>query len=146
MEFPKITLDAKIKEVKMCFGCGRNNPIGLKLDFKKSGKAVHAEFIPNQNHEGWPGFVHGGILLAVLDEAFGWASLRAGFSVTARVQARLRNMAKTGEQLMVTGTIINVNKRLIDCKAEICRQDGTVVAEGTSTQFIINRGKDTGVR
>ncbi len=46
----------------LCFGCGKNNSIGLKLTFKWDGKAVRTEFTPNRLHQGWAEVIHGGII------------------------------------------------------------------------------------
>ena len=54
---------------KNCFGCSSQNPIGLKIDFKVREDVIVAEFTSNENHEGPPGFVHGGVLEAIFDEA-----------------------------------------------------------------------------
>ena len=55
----------------LCFGCGQNNPIGLKLKFKWDGKTAKAEFTPNKFHQGWSDIIHGGITTTILDEAMG---------------------------------------------------------------------------
>jgi hypothetical protein len=41
VEIPKVTLNADLDE-GYCFGCGRNNPIGLKLRFAREGGDVRA--------------------------------------------------------------------------------------------------------
>lgn len=45
-----------------CFGCGQENPIGLKLRFRREGDKVEAEFIPSDLYEGYLGYLHGGIM------------------------------------------------------------------------------------
>ncbi len=60
------------KELPQCFGCGRKNPIGLKLKFQWDGKTATAEFAAGENHQGWPGIVHGGIIFSILDEAMAY--------------------------------------------------------------------------
>ncbi len=98
MEFaPKLNLET-LKEYKMCFGCGDSNPIGLKLHFTWDGKTARAEFTPGKNHQGWAGYVHGGITTCVLDEAMGWTAVYAGYNnVTAKMQTRFRRMNPIGE-------------------------------------------------
>ena len=54
---------------KFCFGCGVNNPIGLKLKFHFDGQVCKTEFIPKEYHQGFDGVVHGGITATILDEA-----------------------------------------------------------------------------
>ncbi len=140
VNLPNISLDgARDRTYHMCFGCGKDNPIGLKLKFKWDGKEARAEFISDNNHQGWPGYVHGGILMCLLDEAFGYTSMYSGFNnVTARVQVRLKRMALVGEPLVITCRIASRNKRLIETEATVSSKDGTVIAEGSSTQFIVS--------
>ena len=74
------------KDFTMCFGCGQNNPIGLKLTFKWDGKTAKAEFTPNRFHQGWSGMIHGGIITSLLDEAMSYATLFEGMNcITASI-------------------------------------------------------------
>ena len=57
----------------MCFVCGKDNPIGLKLRFDWDGKTARAEFTPTELYQGWQGVVHGGIIAVMLDEVAAWA-------------------------------------------------------------------------
>jgi acyl-coenzyme A thioesterase PaaI-like protein len=54
---------------RMCFVCGIENPIGLKLRFytDDEGRCI-ARFRPKPEHQGYPGQLHGGIISALLDE------------------------------------------------------------------------------
>ncbi|MFH0914590.1 MAG: PaaI family thioesterase [Chloroflexota bacterium] len=137
--FPKINIDTE-KKRNLCFGCGPNNPIGLKLDFRWDGKTATAEFTPNEYYQGWPGIVHGGILACLLDEALGWASLFSGLnSVNARMEVRIKTPVKVGERLTIIGSILEDKKRLAKAKAEVLLNDGTIAAEAQATLYIISR-------
>ena len=120
-----------------CFACGKDNPIGLKLKFRKEGELVKAEFTPGELYQGWPGIVHGGILCTILDEAMGYAIIYNGVLsyVTAKSEVRFRNQARVGEPLIVTGSVDKKAKNLIWTSASIARQNGTRVAEGTAIMF-----------
>ena len=52
----------------MCFACGPENPIGLKIRFNVEGDRCTAEFTPNENHVGFSDTVHGGIIYTALDD------------------------------------------------------------------------------
>ena len=56
----------------MCFGCSQNNPIGLKLKFTLDGEICSTEFEAREEHQGWNGFMHGGLIAALLDETMAW--------------------------------------------------------------------------
>ena len=36
----------------MCFACGEDNPVGLKIRFHFDGQVCTAEFTPGENHVG----------------------------------------------------------------------------------------------
>ena len=59
--WPQLNIDGE-KATTMCFACGQENPIGLKLRFTWDGQTAHAEFTPTELHQGWWGIVHGGII------------------------------------------------------------------------------------
>jgi len=127
------------KGYSMCFGCGGDNPIGLKLSFQWDGKIAKAEFTPTEFHQGWSGVVHGGIIACLLDEAMGYAALFEGLHcVTAEMQVRLRRPVSIGETLIITSSLTKQNRKLAKTKASISLKDGTPIAEGTATQYIVN--------
>ena len=134
--WPKAPIDVDRNE--LCFGCGKKNPIGLKLDFEWDGKTARTEFTPTELYQGWAGIVHGGILNSILDEAMAYAALFEGVHcITARMETRIRRPARVGEALLITSSVTGKSRKLIETKASITLEDGTPVAEGTSSQFII---------
>ena len=60
--------NATVEAYPHCFGCGQENPIGLRLSPHVDGDAVVASFVPKDDHQGWPGIVHGGIIASLLYE------------------------------------------------------------------------------
>ena len=136
--WPHIPIDTE-RGYSLCFGCGKENPIGLKLDFKQDGKTARAEFTPTEFHQGWSGIVHGGIVICLLDEAMGYATLFAGMNcVTASMQVRLRRLALIDEPLIITSSITEKKRRLVETEASISLKDGTPIAEATATHFVLN--------
>ncbi len=136
--WPKVSIDT-VKEYTLCFGCGRENPIGLKLSFQWDGKTARAEFTPTKFYQSWSGLVHGGIIICILDEAMGYAAIFEGMNcVTAQMQVKLRRPASIDEPLIITSSTIKKTRKLVETKAAISLKDGMVIAEGTATQFIIN--------
>ena len=140
--WPQIAINTD-RGYSMCFGCGQSNPIGLKLGFQWDGKTARVEFTPTEFYQGWSGLVHGGIIICLLDEAMGWAALFEGLhGVTAEMQVRLRRPVSIGETLIITGSLTRRNRKLVKTKATISLKDGTPIAEGTSTQFVISPRED----
>ena len=136
--WPQIPIDTE-KGYSLCFGCGKENPIGLKLDFNWDGKTARADFTPTEFHQGWSGIVHGGIIASLLDEAMGYATRFEGMDcVTASMQVRLRRPALIGEPLIITSSTTKNKRRLVKTEASISLKDGTPIAEATATHFVLN--------
>jgi acyl-coenzyme A thioesterase PaaI-like protein len=133
---PKVTLNTDLNE-GFCFGCGQNNPIGLKLNFTREGDVIRTEFTPDKAHQGWPGLLHGGILGCLLDEAMSNIAYATGNTcLTASISIRLRQPVKVEEPLVITAWITRQRKKLIETAGQACLKDGTVIAESTAKQFI----------
>lgn len=119
---------------KNCFGCSPQNPIGLKVVFKVAGDGVVGEFTSNENHEGPPGLVHGGVLAAILDEAMSYiarSSMQYGI-FTMKETITFRNASPIGEKLNVEAKVTKEKNRAFIATAKVCNQKGTIAeAEGT---------------
>ncbi len=122
-----------------CFGCGQANPTGLKLRFRIDGASVRTEFTPSPAHEGYPGYLHGGITCAILDEAMGWAAYELSSHVlaaTAKLQIKFRRPALIGEPLTVQASITRRSTRHLWTEAVMRRKDGQLAAEATAILVI----------
>jgi len=122
-----------------CFGCGQENPLGLKLTFRTVGDSVTADFTPTSPYEGYPGYLHGGITCAILDEAMGWAAygLSSGaLAITAKAEIKFRRPLLIGEPLTVVASITRRSTRHLWTEATIKRRDGKVAAEATAIMAI----------
>lgn len=128
-----------IKDDGLCFGCGQDNPIGLKLAFQWDGTTARAEFTPAKNYQGWSNIIHGGIIATMLDEAMGHAALYGGFSdfLTAKLQVNFKRPAVVNERLIITASVVKTEGRSVRLEAAVSLPDGTLVAEGRATQVII---------
>ncbi len=136
--WPQTSIDME-KALNMCFACGQDNPIGLKLRFDWDGKTARAEFTPTELHQGWSGIVHGGIITCLLDEAMSYAALFEKVdTVTAKLQVRIKRPIPIDEPLSITGNITKKTRRLVEVKGTISLKDGTPVAEATATHFVVN--------
>jgi uncharacterized protein (TIGR00369 family) len=133
---PKVVLNTDLNE-GFCFGCGKNNPIGMKLKFTKDGEAIRAEFTPDKMHQGWPGLLHGGIVMTLLDEAMSNIAYATGkTTLTARMEVTWRQPVKVEETLVVSAWITRQRKKIIDTAGKVTLKDGTVIAESAAKQFI----------
>ncbi|MBA7633479.1 hypothetical protein ES703_41047 [subsurface metagenome] len=134
---PRVSINTDLSD-GLCFGCGENNPIGLKLSFSWDGRTARAEFTPDRLYQGWSGVVHGGILSCLLDEVMSHAATFKGLHcLTTRMEVRFKRPARVAEPLVVTATITEQNKRMLETEGKVTLTDGTLVAEGNATWFII---------
>lgn len=117
---------------KTCFVCGRENPVGLKLDFYtlSPGRVRSALKIPAK-YEGYPGIVHGGILAAILDECGGRAQMTEPdrFMVTAQLNVRYRLPVPSETDLVAVGVAGDRRGRVSYAHSEIQTPEGEILAE-----------------
>jgi acyl-coenzyme A thioesterase PaaI-like protein len=110
---------------ELCYVCGRDNPVGLHVDFTIDGpsRSISATFIPKPHHQGYEGIVHGGILSAILDEAMGKLAYElVGVPVvTAELTIKFKAPAAPGEQLSITARITEEAGRLMLAEANVER-------------------------
>lgn len=121
---------------RYCYACGDLNPIGLHLEFKMDGEWAEAQFVAMQEHQGYPGYVHGGVVSSLLDEAMGWATYgRKIWALTGKLETRFRGIVPTNELLTVRGKIENDRGRTLDVIAELRDNDGKLLAESKGLMF-----------
>ena len=120
---------------EMCFACGKDNPIGLHLDFVEEGESYLTVFTASRPYQGYEGIIHGGILATVLDEIMArYAWVKYGPAATARLEVRYKQPAPTGTPITVRSvfTAVRRNGRLFDMAATASMPDGTLLAEATA--------------
>jgi uncharacterized protein (TIGR00369 family) len=115
----------------MCFVCGRQNPIGLKAFFYRDEEGrVVAHFTGQEEHQGYPGVMHGGIVAALLDEVIGRVAIAQDlWAVTAKLEVRFRQPVPLGQPLTLVGELTRLRSRTLEARGEIRLEDGTVAAE-----------------
>ena len=121
-----------------CFGCGRDNPIGLKLDMKLDGDRCVAYFTPKAEHESYGDRMHGGLTSTLLDEVMGdYVFRKAGKpAYTARLEIRCRRAIRIGETVKVEGWPEVHRGRLFIMKGKITHADGTPAAEAKAEMML----------
>lgn len=121
-------------EFQQNFVHGLRNPHGLQLQFELDGDRIVTVWTPDDRHAGFPGFAHGGLVGAVLDDAMGrFAALHRRFLVTARLEVRYRDGAPLHEPLRVEGWAARMQRRALHAQGRALLADGSVVAEATGT-------------
>ncbi|MFQ5859435.1 MAG: PaaI family thioesterase [Anaerolineae bacterium] len=119
---------------QMCFGCGVENPIGLKLStYEMDDGRVVARFTPREDYQGYPGVLHGGIIATVLDEVLYRVWIAKGpWLVTAKIEMKFRRPVPVGVPLTVVAEAVESRGRRLISRGEIRLPDGSVGAEATA--------------
>jgi len=146
---------------RMCLVCGVENPWGLNGRFyvlepsATGGTAAHAEegvrellgvFTLREEHQSYPGRLHGGIATAILDETIGRAITIANpgvWGVTAELTVRFRKPLPVSGELRCVGRITRDTRRLFQGSGEILLGDGTVAAEASGKYLKMSLGEIT---
>jgi uncharacterized protein (TIGR00369 family) len=133
-ETESINRKLAVREDHWCFGCGRQNPIGLKLSFYEDGEQVWAPWTPLREHQGYEGIVHGGLISTVLDEVMSWAIyVRKLWAVTGTMNVRYRKPVRVGDVLTARAWVETVTGRKVDVRAQLVRDsDDQVLADATA--------------
>ncbi len=114
-----------------CFVCGRDNPIGLRVDFYQKGKQVVSHFTPGPEHQGYPDRMHGGIAATLLDETIGRAGFIHGYwTFTIKFETKYRKPIPIGQEITVVGEMTRDHSRVIEAEGKILLADGSIAIEG----------------
>ncbi len=133
-------MSGEIEAAPMCFACGVDNPIGLKIRFDVEGDVCTAEFTPNENHVGFSDTVHGGIIYTILDDVTANILYQQGRKAhTAKCEIRYRQPVRVGQQLKVKGWIESERRRLVVLKGEIRRIEDDVLAAECDSSFMLEK-------
>ena len=128
---------------RYCFLCGLENPVGLKLAFyEDEDDRVLARYVPDEEHQGYPGLMHGGITCALLDETIGRTLVRHDlWAMTVELNVRFRQPIPLGQPLTVVGEIVRLRSRTMEGKGEIRLADGTTAATAEAKYIILSEDK-----
>jgi len=136
----------KQESSKMCFICGKKNDFGLKASFYETDKdELIAIFKPRQEHQSYPGRLHGGITAAILDETIG-RNINMGRSedvwgVTLEFSIKYKKPIPLEEDIKVVTRLTEENKRIFEGEGEVVLTDGTIAATGKGKYLKLPIGK-----
>lgn len=127
-----------------CFVCGESNASGLRLRFETDGRAVLARFLAREDHVGFKGTIHGGIIATVLDEIMVWAcAVRTQrFAYCAELSVRFASPLRPGQEVFASAEMVsNRRNRLFEAKAELRDESGVVLATGSGKYLPIKESE-----
>lgn len=93
----------------------------------------------SSNYQGWRGIAHGGIVMALLDEAMAHAAGFAGHrGVTASVNVRFRKPVPLEVPIEVRGRVTWQRRGVVGVEARISDENGTLLARSEGS--FVSRG------
>ncbi len=107
----------------------------MHLHFKRAGeRSVRAQVELEPQFQGWQGIAHGGIAMALLDEAMAHAAAAAGHrGVTASMQLRFRKPVPLGRLIVVEGEVEWIRRNVLGLRARVSDHDGRLLLEATGS-------------
>lgn len=129
----KYRVTGKQESSKMCFICGKKNNLGLKASFYETNtNELITIFKPGQEHQGYPGRLHGGIAAAILDEAIG-RNINVGrddelWGVTLDFSIKFKRPIPLDVEIKAVTKLTEENKRIFKGTGKIVLSDGKIAA------------------
>ncbi|GCE26963.1 hypothetical protein KDA_24470 [Dictyobacter alpinus] len=125
-------------DYQRCFACGQHNPSSLKMTFRTEENTVVSDFRPREEHQGFPGVIHGGIIATALDEGLNRASVLADkptWTMTGRLDIRYRRYVPYGPLLRVRASLVSRRGRMVQAsgKLTLAEDESVVLAEAQGT-------------
>ncbi len=124
----------KQQNSKTCLVCGLKNEFGLKASFYElENDELVAVFNPLEEHQSYPGRLHGGIAAAILDETIGRAIMIKDenmFGVTVDLDLKYRQPVPLDQELRVVARITRDTSRLFEGTGEILLANGKIAVSG----------------
>lgn len=115
--------DQYADEFSHCYGCGRNNPLGLHLkSYWEGEESVCRHTVKEQYSGGFPGYVYGGMIASLLD-CHGAATAAAAKAkesgeaisrfVTGSLEISYLKPTPLGVELEVRGKLLEIKGRKV---------------------------------
>ena len=116
-----------------CFGCGPANATGLHLEFQLAeDKSVVCFAEVSNGFEGHPGYLHGGVIATLLDEAMS-KSVRArnALAMTRELKVEYLRPVPSGVPIRIEGRIVKHEGRKFWAEAAILDERRIRLAHGS---------------
>lgn len=125
-------------DYQRCYACGQRNPYGLQMVFRREDDTIACDFQPREEHQGFPGVIHGGIIAALFDEALNRTSMLAEqpvWSMTGRLEVRYRRYVPYGPLLRIRASLNRQRGRMVQAIGTLTLADdeNVVLAEAQGT-------------
>lgn len=134
--------EVQVKKYPHCFGCGDANPIGLRLKLRMEGDHLVTEFLPKEEHQGWPDIVHGGIISALLYEVLeNLPYYQGAVTMMKSMETKLRSPAKIGQRIVARSWPVERTGRNMGVSATLTNEQGDLIAEGNAILVALSQSR-----
>jgi|SRR5438067_1255344 len=125
-----------------CFVCEPKNQLGLRIPFAHDDErdVVVAEFSLDATFSGAPSFVHGGVSLAILDEAQSWATIAVArkFAVTGETTSRFLRPVRLDKTYRVEARVEDQGDEKLRTTAAILDHKDRACVESEATFIVLS--------
>ena len=131
------------KAQNRCFGCGPANAGGLYLEFllAEDGRVVCLPTIPD-SFEGPAGYLHGGIIATLLDEAMSKSVRAQGLTaMTRQMEINYLRPVPSGAPIRVEGRLVRSEGRKHWSEARIVDTRGHTLADAKGLFIEVRSGE-----
>ena len=145
----EIGVQRKFAPKSICFGCGPANEKGLQIDSHRIENGLEMHFMPNEDHQAFPGMINGGIIGTLLDCHGNWTAAIALMdangdseppcTVTASYSVKLMRPTPQGEMLHITSTVANLGEDRAEIEMELSAA-GKICATGKGLFVAVKEG------
>lgn len=127
----------KQRNSKSCIICGMDNPASVKAMFyEMENGELRGLFTFRNEHQSYPGRVHGGMITAMLDELIGralWIKEPESLAVTTTITVKYRRPMPIGVQLRGVARLVQDSTRGFVGVGEIYSPEGKLLAAAEGT-------------
>lgn len=130
-----------------CFVCEPTNPLGLRQAFfhDTDRSLVVADLRLGGEHSGAPAYVHGGVQLALLDEAMAWAAIAITeqFAVTASFTSTFHHPLRIDKQYWLEAAIGERTESTLHATARIVDDQNRSRTSAAATLVVLSAAQAT---
>lgn len=116
-----------------CFGCGSQNPSGLRMRFYRKADEVASWLSIPEHLCGWNGVAHGGVICTILDEVMSWTAMHLlrRLILTRSMEVSFLKPVPTNRRFKATGCVAErISDRQAVLRAHLEDASGVCYARG----------------